>query len=346
MSRKKTKVTIEDVALKAGVAKSTVSRIINNAPGVKPATRNKVNRVIEALGFTPDTVARSLKTKLRRQIALAIDDIRNPYYPEMAWAAEQVAKQNNYRLVLINHYGNPSEELAALREANEMHVDGIVMVSISYPKTLSAAVKKAAVPVCLIGNNYEANVEADVVGLSKSAGFLAMEHLIRIGRKRIAYVGGPANLQRGLRFNAYEKSLAAGFLEQDPALVFKGERLSIDTGLEAAKYLAGLRPMPDAVFAANDLVAIGVIQGLIDLGVRVPDDVAVVGVDDIPWCTLIRPQVTSVSTLVGEMGRIAVELLLKRIDHPTNEYQKVNLEPRLVVRESTVRESAETVPTA
>jgi LacI family transcriptional regulator len=333
---KKAKVTIDDVAQEAGVAKSTVSRIINNAPGVKPATRQKVNRVIEALGFTPNLMARSLKTKLRRQIALAIDDIRNPYYPEMAWAAEQVAKQNDYRLVLINHYGNPSEELAVIKEANDMHVDGIVLVSISHPKTLGAVVAKATVPVCLIGN-YGDEMPADAVGLNRSEGLLAMDHLIRIGRKRIAYAGGPKHLHRGGRYAAYEKSLTENFMSVVPELVFNGERLTIDTGITAARYFHQLQEMPDAVFAANDLVAIGVIQGLLELGVQVPEDVAVIGIDDINWCTLIRPKVSSVSNLVGEMGRIAVELLLKRIDNDHTDPRRVQLEPRLIVRESTVK---------
>jgi LacI family transcriptional regulator len=304
MDAKRSKVTIDDVAREAGVAKSTVSRIINNAPGVKPVTKMKVNKVIEAMGFTPNLMARSLKTKLRRQIALAIDDIRNPYYPELAWAAEQIAKQNDFRLVLINHYGNPSDELDVIKEANDMHVDGIVLLSISHPKTLAAAIKKASVPICLIGN-YGDEMPADTVSLTRSEGYLAMDH----------------------------------FLPVDPALIDSGERLSLQAGLEAARYFNSLEPRPDAVFAANDMVAIGVIQGLVELGVRVPEDVAVVGIDDITWCTLTNPKVSSVSNLVGEMGRIAVELLLKRIDSNSamDGFQKVKLEPRLIVRESTVK---------
>jgi LacI family transcriptional regulator len=335
--QKKSKVTIDDVAAQAGVAKSTVSRIINNAPGVKPSTRHKVNQVIETLGFTPNVLARSLKTNLRRQIALAIDDIRNPYYPELAWAAEQVAKQNGYRLVLINHYGNPSDELAVIKEVNDMHVDGIAMVSINYPKTLASVIRKATVPVCMIGS-YDDDMPADSVGLTRPEGYLAMEHLIRIGRKRIAYAGGPTQLHRGIRYAAYESTLAAHFLEKDKSLIYVGEGLTLQTGLEAAEYYCGLPELPDAVFAANDLVAIGVIQGLLDRGVRVPEDVAVIGIDDIRWCTLTRPKVSSVSNLAGEAGRIAVELLLQRIDRRTAEApQRVKLEPRLVVRESTVK---------
>jgi LacI family transcriptional regulator len=196
--------------------------------------------------------------------------------------------------------------------------------------------KKATVPVCLIGN-YDEEMPADAVGLNQSEGFLAMDHLIRIGRKRIAYAGGPKHLHRGARFAAYEKTLSENFMPIVPELVFNGDRLTIDTGIAAARYFHQLQELPDAVFAANDLVAIGVIQGFLELGVRVPEDVAVIGIDDINWCTLIRPKVSSVSNLVGEMGRIAAELLLQRIDDGHAEPKRVQLEPRLIVRESTVK---------
>lgn len=337
MGKNKGIVTIDDVAKEAGVAKSTVSRVINGADGVKPATRNKVNRAIDSLQFTPNIMARSLKTKLRRQIALAIDDIRNPYYPELAWAAEQVAKQNDFRLVLINHYGNPSEELAVIREANDMHVDGIILHSISHPKTLKTAIDKASVSVCLIGSHDE-NIAADMVKLTRPEGFLAAEHLIRIGRTRIAYAGGPLQLHHGMRYAAYEQTLASHFMKPDPSLVHIGDSLSIQTGIAAAERFARLDPMPDAIFAANDLIAIGIIQTLSDMGIAVPEQIAVIGIDDIKWCTLIRPKVSSVSNLTAEMGRIAVELLLKRIESPNErDYQRIELEPRLIVRESTVK---------
>ncbi len=337
MERIKGTITIADVAKKAGVAKSTVSRVINHESGVKAATRRKVNQAIESLNFTPSILARSLKTKLRRQIALAIDDIRNPYYPELAWAAEQVAKENDFRLVLINHYGNPSEELAAIKEANDMHIDGIILLSISHPKTLRAVVNQAPVPVCLIGL-YEEDIHADTVTLSGSVGGMAVEHLIRIGRTRIAYAGGPRNLHLGGRYSAYEHSLASHGMRLDPDWVYIGDNMSLQTGIEAAEYFCGLDDKPDAIFASNDLIAIGAIQALSDAGVKVPEEIAVVGIDDIKWCTLTRPRVSSVSNLSPEIGRNAAELLLKRIESPADTpYRRIRLEPRLIVRESTVR---------
>jgi LacI family transcriptional regulator len=330
-------VTIADVAKRAGVAKSTVSRIINDVPGVKPLTRSKVLKAIEELDFKPNLMARSLNTNMKNQIALAIDDIRNPYYPELAWAVEQVAKNNGYRLVLINHYGNPSEELSILKSTHEMHIDGIILLSISYPQALKNYVNHSTIPVCLIGNLGD-DANADMVFLTKPEGVLAMDHLIRIGCSNIAYAGGPKQMHQGMRYAAYESSLVANFMKVKDSNVFIGADFSLHTGIQAAEYFAGLKELPDGIYAANDMVAIGLIQGLLERGVRVPEDVTVVGVDDISWSTIARPKVSSVSNLTGEMGRIAAELLLQRIkEGSTTPLRKVQLEPRLIVRDSSLK---------
>ncbi|RXZ80876.1 LacI family transcriptional regulator [Paenibacillaceae bacterium] len=330
-------VTIADVAKRAGVAKSTVSRIINDIPGVKPVTRNKVMKAIEELGFKPNLIARSLKTNMKQQIALAIDDIRNPFYPELAWAVEQVAKEHGYRLVLLNHYGNASEELSILRRMHEMHIDGIIFLSISYPQQLKQYINHASVPVCLIGKLGD-DVNADMVYLTKPEGSLAMEHLVRIGCTNIAYAGGPKHMHQGTRYASYEQGLSVNFMPFKEANVFIGSDFSMQTGIQAADYLAALPQLPDGVYAANDLVAIGLIQRLMEKGIRVPEDVAVVGVDDISWSMIARPRVTSVSNLAGETGRIAAELLFKRIkEGQSTSLSQVQLEPRIIVRESSVK---------
>jgi DNA-binding LacI/PurR family transcriptional regulator len=333
------KVTIDDVAKAAGVAKSTVSRIINNKPGAKKQTRKKVLEAIDKLEFSPNILARSLKTNLRRQIALAIDDIRNPYYPELAWAAEQVCRQNDYRLLLINHYGNPSEELAVIAESNGMHVDGIILCSIAYPKTITKVINKSSVPVSLImDDDLGEEMHADTVSLSVNEGMLAMDHLIRIGRTRIAYAGGPKGSHKGKRFDSYVRTLEENFLKIDPTLVFHGDDFSLQTGVNATRYFNQLNQLPDAIYAGNDMIAIGLIKEFEDCGVRVPEDVAIIGIDNIKWSVITKPKISSVSNMPTEMARIATEMLLDRIEHGKDlPYRRVKLEPRLIVRESTVK---------
>lgn len=294
-------------------------------------------KAIEDLGFTPNSLARGLKTNHKRQIALAIDDIRNPFYPEFAWAAEQVAKENGYRMLLINHYGNASEELAVIREANEMHVDGIIILPLSWPKMLKQAVRKASVPVSMIGNGGE-DMSADMVYLARSEGVLVMDHLKRIGRTRIAYVGGPKEMHQGTRYQSYVNAVVEQRGEVEPAYTFLGQDFSVSTGVLGATYLLSLPNLPDAVFAGNDLIAIGVVKTLLRKGVRVPDDIAVAGIDNISWCELTTPTITSVSNTIVEAGRLAAELLIQRVEnHDDQDYQRLLLEPRLVPRESTVK---------
>jgi len=332
------KVTIDDVAMAAGVAKSTVSRILNDRPGVNPNTRRKVLEVIEKIGFTPNIVAQSLKTNRKKQIALAIDDIRNPFYPELAWAAEQVAQRYGYRVLIVNHYGQESEELSVIEDANEMHVGGIIMISLSYPKRLREAIQNCNIPVALIGD-FEDDFPADNVYLTKSEGYPAMDHLIRTGRTRIGYVGGPKEMHRGTRFAAYKESLATNLMKYDESLVYIGKEFSIQTGLDAAEYFNSLSELPDAVYAGNDLIAIGLLRGLDELGVRIPDEVAIVGTDDIKLTVITKPQLSSVSNLSMEMARLAAEMLMDRLenDKADTPFRRVKLEPRIVVRESSLK---------
>jgi DNA-binding LacI/PurR family transcriptional regulator len=332
------KVTINDVAKAAGVAKSTVSRILNDRPGVNPLTRHKVLEIIEKLNFSPNIIARSLKTNQRKQIALAIDDIRNPYFPELAWAAEQVAHRYGYRILVVNHYGRESEELAVIEDSNEMHVGGIILMSLSYPKGLKRVIKKSKIPVSLIGG-FEEDMPADMVYLSQSEGNLAMDHLIRIGRARIAYAGGPKEMHLGTRFAAYVNALSSNLMKFDESLVYIGNDFTLQTGLDAAQYYSSLKQRPDAIYAGNDLIAIGLLHGFDELGIRVPEDVALIGIDDIKWSVITKPKISSVSNLSTEMARISVEMLMDRLENGKTElpYRRVMLEPRLIVRDSSLK---------
>lgn len=333
MTRKQ-KVTIEDVAKKAGVGIATVSRAINDSGGISPKTKAQILQVIEEMGFTPNTSAQSLKVRQTYQIALAVPDIRNAIIPEIAWSVEQTAKQHGYRVVQINTTGNARTELETVREVKKLHVDGLIIMPLAYPKTLVELINKASVPVSIInyGKKLDDHVKADVVGLASQEGRLVMEHLIKIGRTRIAYAGAPKNKIEE-RYFAYEQSLP----QVDPSLVFFGEDFSFETGLRAADYFYSLKHMPDAIYAVNDMVAIGIVNRFKELGIRVPEDVAVVGIDNNLWSTVTSPQISSVSIMGDEVARLATELLLKRIrDHGTGEYERVQFEPRLIVRESSV----------
>ncbi|MDQ0172965.1 LacI family DNA-binding transcriptional regulator [Paenibacillus tundrae] len=328
------KVTIKDVAEHAGVGIATVSRAINNSEGISSKTRDRIMQAIEELGFVPNTSAQSLKIRQTNQIALVVPDIRNAIIPEISWSVEQTAKQHGYHVVQINTAGNARTELETIRTIKKLHVDGLIFMPLAYPKTLPNLIDKAPLPISLInyGKKLEPGMKADIVSLSKPEGKLVMEHLIKIGRTRIAYAGAPKDIIEE-RYRAYEQALG----QVDISLVYFGEDFSLNTGANAADYFYGLTHMPDAVYAINDMVAIGLVNRFKELGVCVPEDVAVVGVDNNQWTTVTSPQISSVSIMGEEVARLATELLLKRIrDRHTEDYEHIQFEPRLIVRESSL----------
>ncbi|WP_211747187.1 LacI family DNA-binding transcriptional regulator [Paenibacillus sp. Marseille-Q4541] len=328
------KVTIEDVAQKAGVGIATVSRAINNASGISAKTKAKVLEAIEELGFTPNTSAQSLKVRQTNQIALVVSDIRNAIMPEIAWSVEQSAKQYGYRVVQINTSGNARAELETIREVKKLHVDGLIMLPLAYPKTLADVINKSPVPISIInyGKKLGPEYKADIVCMAKQEGILVMEHLHKIGRTRIAYAGAAKDMIEE-RYLAYERALP----QVDISLTFFGDDFSLQTGFEAANYFYSLKDMPDAIYACNDMIAIGIANRFKELGVRVPEDVAIVGIDNNLWTTLTSPQISSVTILGDEVARLATELLIKRIrENNQGPYEKVQFEPRLIVRDSSV----------
>lgn len=328
------KITIEDVAKKAGVGIATVSRAINNTSGISAKTKAKVLEAIEELGFTPNTSAQSLKVRQTNQIALVVSDIRNAIMPEIAWSVEQAAKQYGYRVVQINTSGNARTELETIREVKKLHVDGLIMLPLAYPKTLPDVIRKSPVPISLInyGKKLGPEYKADIVCMSRQEGNLVMEHLLKIGRTRIAYAGAAKDMIEE-RYYAYERALP----QVDISLTFFGNDFSLQTGMEAANYFYSLKEMPDAIYACNDMIAIGMVNRFKELGVRVPEDVAIVGIDNNLWTTLTTPQISSVTILGDEAARLATELLIKRIrGNKQAPYEKVEFEPRLIVRESSV----------
>ncbi|MCE5169101.1 LacI family transcriptional regulator [Paenibacillus profundus] len=328
------KVTIEDVAEKAGVGIATVSRAINNADGISPKTKAKVMEAIEELGFIPNAFAQSLKVRQTKQIALAVPDIRNAFVPEIAYAVEQAAKHYGYRVVQINTLGNARAELEILKEVKKLHVDGLLLLPLAYPKTLKDWINKSSIPISIInyGKKLDSDVKADIVSMSAQEGRLVMEHLLNIGRTRIAYAGAPKDIIEE-RFFAYEDALH----HVDISLVYFGDDFSLQTGMKAADYFTGLTNMPDAIYAGNDMIAIGLVNRFKELGIRVPEDIAVVGIDNILWGTITTPKLSSVSIMGAEVARVATELLLNRIiEQKKGVYERVQFEPRLIVRESSV----------
>lgn len=334
------KITIEDVAQHAGVGIATVSRAINNTGGISPRTKARVMAAVEELGFVPNSFAKSLKVRQTNQIALAVPDVRNAFVPEVAYAVEQAAKHYGYRVVQINTLGNARAELEILREVKKLHVDGLIILPLAYPKTLKDLINKSNLPISIInyGKKMDSDVKADIVSMSTQEGKLVMQHLQSIGRTRIGYAGAFKEIIEE-RFFAYEDAVESF----DRSLVYFGEDFSLQTGTKAADYFVGLPQLPDAIYAGNDMVAIGLMNRFKELGVSVPKDVAIVGIDNIWWGTVISPKLSTVSIMSTEVAKVATELLLQRIqEQKSGLYERVQFEPRLIVRESSVEKTQTT----
>lgn len=328
------KITIEDVAQYVGVGIATVSRAINNSDGISQKTKEKVLAAVEELGFVPNSFAQNMKVRRTMQIALAVPDIRNAFVPEVAYAVEQAAKQYGYCVIQINTLGNARSELELLKEIKKLHVDGLIILPLAYPKTLKEQINKANLPISIInyGKKLGDDIKADIVSMSTQEGKLVMQHLQQIGCTRIAYAGAMKNIIEE-RFFAYEDAID----HVDPALVYFGEDFSLETGIRAADHFYSLPQLPDAIYAGNDMVAIGLINRFKELGVSIPKEMAIVGIDNIWWGTVISPKLSTVSIMNTEVAKMATELLMQRIqEQKKGLYERVKFEPRLIVRESSI----------
>ena len=332
--RKSRNPTIVDVAKRAGVSVGTVSRVLNGVANCAPVLRERVQRAIRELDYVPNHAARSLKRRSTEQIELVVPDIANPVYVAMAKSVQQVARERGYRLSLISTDGNPLEESLAVKNLERQHVDGLVICSIRVTPGFVEQVTASRHKVCVIGK-LPPRAEVDSVHVdSVSGAALAVKHLAEGGRKTVALVNGDAEtVPAEARFQGYRQGLMECGLVHDASLGVH-TTFTMHGGYSAAAPLLAAHPEIDAIFCANDLIALGVMRRLRELGRRVPEDVAVVGVDNIDHGKVSSPTLTSVSLLAGERGRLATELLTERLASPELEPRSVVVTPRLIVRES------------
>lgn len=311
-------VTIRDVARASGVHVSTVSRTFSAPHMVNAATRNRVLSVAEELGYRPNRAARALTTGRTHNLGLIVADIANPFFPPLIKAAHAAARQRDYHLFVADTDEEPAVE-EELIQAFSKQVDGIVLCS---PRSSNKALERLAERVPCVVINRRLRGAATVLMDVGHGAKLAVEHLAGLGHRRVALVSGPAG-----SWTSAEIRTAAGQVP-DVELVVIGPNAPTERGGFAAA--ARVRDSgATGVLAYNDLVAIGLIEGLGDLGLSVPEDISVVGIDDIVPGRLNRPKLTTVAMPTAAAGRLAVDLLIQEVSATTT------LETRLVIRDST-----------
>ncbi|HET9912215.1 MAG TPA: LacI family DNA-binding transcriptional regulator [Anaerolineales bacterium] len=326
--------TVLDVAKRAGVAPITVSRVINNSGYISQATRERVEAAVKELGYVPNTLARGLRSKRTKTLALVVTDITNPYFTLMARGVEDAAGAFNYSVVYCNTDESEEKEEKYANLLAQRQVDGVLLVpSCGNVKTIKFLLSNNINVVAL--DRRVSGVKIDSVRSdSEDGAYRLVKLLIGLGHKRITMITGPKDVSTSVdRVAGYQRALVESGLGGNEQVYYGG--FNQESGYELTRQ-AMMHPLkPTAIFGANNFIAIGIIKALRDCQVDVPGDVSVVAFDDFPESMLVAPFLTFIEQPAYEMGRMATELLLKRISGElTVGYQKLILPTQIIERGS------------
>ncbi len=328
--------TIRDVAEAAGVSVSTVSHVINETRFVRPATRDKVLSAMDQLNYMPNRLARSLRRKDKRThtLGLLIPDSTNPFFAEVLRGVEDSSFEAGYNVILCNSDDDPAKELNYLDVLLSKQVDGIVLVSAgAHRDSLELLSRRKGTAVVADRELDTAGLDCVVVDNAKG-GQLATSHLLGLGHRRVGCIAGPSLLAPSAgRTEGYRQALKEAGIPVDDSLVLAGD-FRPQSGYEAARQLLALDSPPSAIFACNDMMAMGALCALNDAGLQVPRDISVVGFDDISLASFTVPRLTTIAQPSYEMGLLAAELLIQRLRHPTAPAKRKLLSPELIERDS------------
>lgn len=328
------RVTITQVAEAAGVSIASASRALNGM-SASPETVDKVRSAARELGYVADARARSLKTGRTMSLGYFVADIGNPVYVEMMAAIEAVTTAAGYRLIVATT-GGAADTVDLVEGLERGYVDGVLLSPLRVTDELARAVDRARVPVVVLGRMPD-EVDVDVVRPDSARGVrLAVDHLVGMGRSRLAFLNGPSDTTPGeVRLRGFVDAIA-----RHPRVtgeVVEADDFTMAAGREAICDLTRARPLPvDAVVAANDLLAVGAMHCAAEHGVTIPEDLAVVGMDDTALAGMFRPGLTSVNLGSAQRGMLAAELLLARLKDPACPTSRTLVTPSLSVRASTL----------
>ncbi|MGB3681475.1 MAG: LacI family DNA-binding transcriptional regulator [Rubrobacteraceae bacterium] len=320
------------MAKEAGVSVATVSRTLNRTDRVRPEVRDRVVSAVESLGYRPNAVARSLKSRNTRTLGLVIPNVRNPFFTQMARAVEDAARVRGYSLIFGNTDEDPDKEAEYLEVLLEKQVDGLIVSPARARSPQLEALVRDGVPVVFL-DRYVRGIEAPVV---RSDGGRAVdelvEHMVSFGHEKLAIISGPAEtVPGGERLDAF----LAGAEERNAPIVEECVKVGDfrrKSGFEAMRELLNLKEPPTVVFAANNLMALGALQALKRAGVRVPEDISFASFDDVSWFELVEPSITAIAQPVSELGAAAARMLPALVEG--EDVESVILEAELVVRGS------------
>lgn len=327
--------TIKDVADYAGVSKTTVSRVLNNHPYVTADVRQRVQQAMLDLGYQPNRSARRLRANSSDILGLIIPDIQNPLFQAVVRGVEDLAYEQQMNVVLCNTDDIPEKQMVYLRVMQAERAAGVLVVpTLPSDGEVLRPVQQAGTPIVLLDRDVD-QFEADLVRTDNVRGaYAAVWHLTTLGYQRIAIIAGSQYLTPGHeRLRGYKEALEKAALTLDPTLIREGN-FRVESGYTLTRELLAAAEPPDAIFVSNNLMTLGALRALHELSIRIPEDVALVGFDDMPWAGDLYPPLTTVAQPGYELGKTAVELLLRRIAQPALPFRQITLPPQLIVRQS------------
>ncbi|MCB0191402.1 MAG: LacI family DNA-binding transcriptional regulator [Anaerolineae bacterium] len=337
MKRTRKSTTMKDVAQLSGVSIQTVSAVINNKSEISDETRARVLAAVKELNYQPDLVARSLRTRQTKTIALVVSNIASVAIATMAKAAEAHAHSLGYRLILYNTDNDSERETKYFKAAVQQWVEGVVFIAAMGRLGQVDILEDAGIPVVAI-DRIPDNYSGPAVMLDNfKVGRLAGDHLLDLGHQHLAYIGGPTKIRLAReRVAGFQQALEERGIESIAYHTEEGA-FSCQHGYLAMQQLLTHQPGPTAVFAANDLMAIGAMRAVDEAGLRVPNDISIVGVDDIEVSAFQTPPLTTVRQSCAELATLGIQLLFDILAEKSLTQTQIVIEPSLIVRQSTTR---------
>jgi LacI family transcriptional regulator/LacI family repressor for deo operon, udp, cdd, tsx, nupC, and nupG len=328
--------SMNDVATRAGVSIATVSRVLNNNGNVNEATRAKINKAIKDLKYQPSRVAKRLRSKSisSNLLGVLIPDIENPFYVDVLRGIEELAYNNNYAIIMCNFGQDEKKEKLYLEILQSEAIDGLIVAPAHEDDPLLKKMVKEGLPVvCVDRGLKDANVDVVLVD-NVTGAYNAVDYLIKSGYKRVAYIAGlKAIPSSNLREQGYRKALEENGIAFDQELVKFGNSKH-ESGVELCNELLKLQNPPDAIFTGNNLITLGALETIQKWKLKIPEDIAIIGFDDMQWSSSLNPPLTAVRQPAMEIGKRAVELLIQRIQDPGRSSIQMTLNTELMKRSS------------
>ena len=330
-------VTLQDIAKEAGVSTTTISRALNDKPDVNPKTKNKILEIAKDLGYTPNLLAKSLRSKNSKTIGVVLADISNPFFATVAKGVEDAAHKRGYSIILCNTDEEYEKEEEALQVLVEKRVDGLLIAPVQKEYEDILRIKEQKIPLVLVSRHFDKIETNSVVSDDVLGGFLATEYLIKKEHKRILYISGPLHISSASeRLKGYKRALKEYKITFEEKLV-KGYTAKMDKAYALMRKILKERLDFTAIFTFSDFLAFGVTKALREERLKIPDDIAVVGYDDIEFASILETPLTTVHVPKYRLGMKGANMLIDEIERKSTDRksQKLIIKPKLMVRKST-----------